>query len=295
MKRRDWVVLSLTAIVWVLQLSTIPWYNAIAPNLTVATLTCAVPYFLKPALEPLWASFQTAYQMEVVRIYDNSFPIVHELAQARKADLILFEDCNLLPYIREQGLVYPDDTVFDLIYELPALLIAKRNPQQIMSADDLRRPGLRIIIDDPSLSGMGLIGCEMADRLDLLNGLPSRLLRASQEGSLSALLAGKADVIIGYQSLHYLFQDQVDLIPIPVDLLPGMMVIKALITSFTKDHNAAQALLYWLVDPTARDSLIRRKIYTYRDVFLEQHRVDDTAFTTAPALPRCQNLPLVPR
>ncbi|MBN2054132.1 substrate-binding domain-containing protein [bacterium] len=260
----------LVAAVGICLLGGIVTYNtnrAGAPGFTGESVVCFLPEVLRPVLEPLMDSFQHAFGIEVRRISCNSLEMAERLAETPAGHAVIYEDIGVTERLLSGDLLLRGEThIFELLYLVPALLVAKGNPGAVVGLADVGREGLMVGVEPPSYSAMGALAGGVLKDYDLLKKkLDRRELRQAPLEELIELLHGnQLHTIIGYRFLHFLHSRVMDLVPLPENESTGVVVVRAAMTRFASDPNATHALLQYLAHPSRRDQLKRIGCLSYR-------------------------------
>ena len=164
---------------------------------------------LKTPFDRLGTQFQSRSGITVTFSYAGTQTLVAQLKQGAAADVFASADQQHMADVKSAGLIHGSPQVF--AHNRLEIAIARGNPKGIHTLADLARPGLVVVLADPSVPAGGYTQ-------QMLNNAGVTVHPASLEQSVSGVLTkvalGEADAGIVYHS-DVVSSGQVDGIAIP--------------------------------------------------------------------------------
>lgn len=171
------------------------------------------------------------------------------LAQARltgQGDLYIPGSSDYLEKAKALGLV--EDGAVPLAYLVPAILVAKGNPQNIAGLGDLERPGLRVGLADPDGVCVGLYAVEILEA----SGRAARV-RSNVRGLVESCAKAAAmiplhlvDAVLGWREFAAWNPDAIEVVPLEPHQIPRLATIPAARLRQAANPEGAAAFLAFL-------------------------------------------------
>jgi molybdate transport system substrate-binding protein len=212
---------------------------------------------VKAAMDELVAEFTRSTGVQIETEYAGSGTLLSRIKLVRQGDLFLPAESDYVEMARKDGLVTSQRTV---TYVWPVILVAKGNPKNIRSLEDLARPGLRVGLGNPDACQIGRASVELLAK----NKLDAAAVNANvvvKTGTVTELglqvKTGHIDAAIVYDAVARQFADSADMVPIPPSQnVPSHYVVAVL--SVTKNAELAGRFCDWLATPAARQILVKQ-------------------------------------
>jgi molybdate transport system substrate-binding protein len=168
--------------------------------------------------------------------------LLGRLKVARRGDLYLPGESQYLDQAAEAGLVRSRR---DVCRWAPVILVAKGNPKEVRSLQDLMRPGLKLGLGNPQACAVGRQTVQLLKK----NGLdPDAVYRQAVFQSLTVnelglhVKLGQVDAAVVWDATAYFFAEQAEAVAIPEDRnLAATVPVAVLTTSEAPDAAAAFA------------------------------------------------------
>jgi molybdate transport system substrate-binding protein len=174
-----------------------------------ATVTVFAASSLKPAFDKISERLLATSAIDVMFAYADTETLTNQLTQGAPADVFASADVTHMTALQKAGLLSGQSMIF--AHDRLEIAVAKGNPKGIHSLADLSRPGLVVVLADPSVPA----GQSAAQAL---KNAGVRVHPASLEqqvsGVLSKVALGGADAGIVYGS-DIVTSGQVDGVAIP--------------------------------------------------------------------------------
>ncbi len=107
---------------------------------------------IKPAVEKVVAEYEAQFDVPIRLQYGGSGTLLSNLRAAKMGDLYLAGDNSYIEIARSQGLAAES---IPLALMRPVIAVAKGNPKNISSVDDLLREDVRTAVGNPGAASVG--------------------------------------------------------------------------------------------------------------------------------------------
>jgi molybdate transport system substrate-binding protein len=220
-----------------------------------------------PVYEEAAKLFESKYSIKVEIAASGSGKVLSAMTITKKGDLFIPGSPEYMLKAMQQGVV-DNSTIKKLAYLVPAIIVQKGNPKNIMSLEDLAKPGIRVGIGDPQSVCVGLYAKEMLERAGLWEEVkPNIVVYAPSCSATASLIPMKSvDAIIGWHVFHYWYPNQSEIVWIKPEKIHKISCIVGAVTKFTKDREKAIMFLDFLESKEVKE--IWRK-YGYFATFEE--------------------------
>ena len=122
----------------------------------------------KPALEEAARVFEEETGIKVYLTFGGSGTMLSQLEIAREGDLYIPGSPDYMLKAEDEGVIYPDSIV-EIAYLVPAILVQEGNPSNIQSLADLAQPGIEVGVGAPETVCVGLYAYEILEYNGLLD------------------------------------------------------------------------------------------------------------------------------
>jgi molybdate transport system substrate-binding protein len=158
------------ALVALLLWQTRPAQPAAGPGQKPLLLFCAAG--LKLPVEAVAREYEQTYGVRVQLQYGGSGTLLSNLRIADAGDLFLAADESYIKSARTLGLLA--ETI-PLAWQQPVIAVARGNPKNIRTLDDLRRPDVRVAMANPEAASIGRTVCELLKQTGQWTALEKRV------------------------------------------------------------------------------------------------------------------------
>ena len=146
--------------------------------------------------------------------YRGSEVLLSSIKLSGQGDLYMPGDVHYVEQAEKEGLVASSKTV---CYFVPVILVAKDNPEEILTLADLGRPGIRVGLGDPEACAIG----RLCSRIFEKNGIDEEGIdvkyRSPTVNDLgNHIKLGSLDAAIVWDAVAACFAESSDVVPIPV-------------------------------------------------------------------------------
>lgn len=203
-----------------------------------------------PVYREVAGVFEKEYGVKVLLNIGGSGSLLSSLEIIRRGDVFIPGSPEYLILAAQKGIVnFTEYKPKILAYLVPAIIVQKGNPKNIVSLEDLARPGLRVGIADPESVCVGLYAKELLERNGLWESVSKNIVvyAASCEQTAQIVYTGAVDAVIGWHVFYYWNPDKSEIIWIEASKIPKIGYIAGAVTTFTKNRASAERFLDFLM------------------------------------------------
>lgn len=213
------------------------------------TLTVYCGAGLMHPMDDLKARFEKAHQdVTLQMIYAGSGELFGMIATRKEGDVFIPGADKYTQDAVEKGFVTAD-SVRDLCFHVPVILVPGDNPGKVESLDDLARKGLRVGLADAKAAAIGKTGRALLKKNNLLEPVVANcVVQPSTTNQLLIYTAtGQVDAVIAWedQALWGQAKGKVQVVRIPSSR-NVIKTIPAAVVSFSQQKDLAQELVDYI-------------------------------------------------
>lgn len=150
------------------------YLNSVKPQSSNTTnslvLYCAAG--MKPPVEEIVQQYKDEYGVEVQVQYGGSGTLLSNMQIADHGDLFLAADESYIVIAKEKGLIAESITIAELT---PVIAVAKGNPKNIQSLQDLLREDVKVALANPDAASIGKLSMEICEKAGLWDQLKKQV------------------------------------------------------------------------------------------------------------------------
>jgi molybdate transport system substrate-binding protein len=204
---------------------------------------------LRPVLDPVSKVFTKKTGIKANYSYDIGLMELSYMQLSRTGDVLILAlqyfntKYDYMDVAIEKGII-DLDTVAEAGYMIPVICVQKGNPKNIISLEDLTRPGIKIGVGEPDALAVGRLTEKMLKKQGLYDAIMKNVeLTARSTTKLIVQLAMKnLDVVINWLAVAKAWKAKVDYIKIPPEKL-AYSVARIGMTTFSKKKEWARKYL----------------------------------------------------
>lgn len=218
------------------------------PHQTSRSLVVFAAASLQPPFDAMHKSFETRLNPTLVFNYAGTQTLVSQLTQGAQADVFASADTGHMTTIQNAGLITSAPQVF--ARNSLEIAVAPGNPKGIHALTDLSRPGLVVVLADPSVPA-GKYAQQALAKAHVT--VKAASLEPQVTGVLSKVTLGEADAGIVYSS-DIKTNPKVAGVAIPAD---QNVVADYWITALRNahDHDGASTFISFVLSPDGQSIL----------------------------------------
>ena len=212
----------------------------------------------KPAVQDLAAAFEERTRARVHVHFGGSGALLSQMQLARRGDVYLPGSSDFMELAKRRELVDPVTEV-RLFYLVPAIAVARGNPEGIRSLEDLARPGLRVGIARPETVCVGLYGVEALERSGLAERVRPNIVNWAEscEKTAQMLSLGLVDAVLGWDVFDDWDPVRIETVPYPPERVPRIGYAPAAVSVFAREPDLARQFLALLSGPEGKEAFRR--------------------------------------
>lgn len=214
------------------------------------------------AMEEAAAAFKQETGITVYLNWGGSGTVLSQLKISKSGDLYIPGSPDYMVIAERDGVIYPD-TIKILAYLVPSILVQKGNPKNIRELADLAKPGIKVGIANPETVCVGLYAVEIMDYNGLFENINKNIVTHAESCSKTAsLIALKSvDAVIGWDVFSKWHPDTIEAVYLKPDQIPRLAYIPAAVSKFTKNRDASQKFIDFLVSPEGQQIFSKNGYY----------------------------------
>lgn len=221
----------------------------IAAAASAQTLTVYCGAGLMHPMDNLKARFEKAHPgVTLQMVYAGSGELFGMIATRKEGDVFIPGADKYTRDALKKGFV-TEDSIRDLCFHVPVILVPGDNPGNVQGLDDLTREGLRVGLADAKAAAIGKVALAVLKKNDLTESvLANCVVRPSTTNQLLIYTAtGQVDAVIAWedQALWGQAKGKVDVVRIPTKR-NVVKTIPAAVVSFSEQKDLSQELVDYI-------------------------------------------------
>jgi molybdate transport system substrate-binding protein len=231
---------------------------------------------VKPALDEIAREFEVETGARVYLHYGGSGAVLSQLLLARRGDIYLPGSSDFMEKAKRKEVVEPDTEV-RLAYLIPAINVAKGNPKEIRSLDDLAKGGVRVGVARPDAVCVGLYAVETLTARELGEAVRPNIVNFAESCRKTAqmLSLGLVDAVLGWAVFGRWEPERIETIFLKPQEVRRIGYIPAALSSFAEEREVAEGFLRYLTKPVAK-AILHEKGYFVELEEARAHTAPDT-------------------
>lgn len=231
-----------------------------------ASLIAYVGAASKPPTEEVAALYEEKTGVKVRLIFGGSGTVLSQMKLAKAGDIYFPGSSDYMEKAKRDGDVL-NNSERVIVYLVPAINVQKGNPKQIRNLRDLTRPGLKVAIANPEGVCVGAYAVEIVERnftSEEQQAFRENLVNYTEscEKTATAISLKMADAVIGWSVFEHWDPERIETVPLAKDQIPRIGYIPVAISTFSKNHAAAQAFIDFLTGPEGRAIYARHHYFS---------------------------------
>jgi len=202
----------------------------------------------KPAMEEIATLFEAERGVKVRLIFGGSGTLLSQIELSKSGDIYIPGSPDYIIIGERKLLIYPgSDRVVS--YLVPAIITPKGNAANVLSIEDLTRPGVKVGIGNPETVCLGLYGIELLEANGILDAALANVVTFGGSCSKTANLAAMnhVDAILGWRVFHFWNTARMDFIPIAPEKIPRISYIPISIPVYTRDRKLSEEFIEFVL------------------------------------------------
>ena len=201
----------------------------------------------KPAFDEAVRGFQHQQGDGIEVTYGGGGEVLARMMFAERGDVYIAPEQQFMESAVEQRAIDPA-TIRDVAYMVPVLAIQKGNPGHISTLSDLAKPGIRIAVTRRETTCLGRYAPEIFRRTGLAEAIGKNVVAQAPRPDLliTWLVLGDVDAVITWHFYRNLAPDDIEVIWLPPEQLPGIGKMQAAVAAFTENRDLARSFVDFL-------------------------------------------------
>lgn len=201
----------------------------------------------KPAVEETVGRFQRERGHEIEVSYGGGGQVLARMVFFETGDVYIAPEQQFMKSAVEEGAVDPA-TIRNVAYMVPVLVVQKHNPKRLSTLSDLTRPGTRVAVTRPETTCLGIYAPQILQRAGLSEAIGENIVVHAPRPDLlmTWLVLGEVDAIITWHFYGDLAGDDIEVIWLPPEQLPGIGKMQAAVATYSENHVLASSFVDFL-------------------------------------------------
>jgi molybdate transport system substrate-binding protein len=201
----------------------------------------------KPAFDEAVRRFEHERGDAIEVTYGGGGEVLARMVFAERGDVYIAPEQRFMENAVEQGAVDPA-TIRDIAYMVPVLAVQKDDPERVAALSDLTRPGIRVAVTRSKTTCLGEYAPQIFQRAGLAEAIAKNVVAQAPRPDLliTWLVLGDVDAVITWHFYRTLAPDEIEVIWLPPEHLPGIGKIQAAAATFSKNHDFARSFIDFL-------------------------------------------------
>jgi molybdate transport system substrate-binding protein len=202
----------------------------------------------KAALDAAKINFKIKTGINVNLTYGGSGAILSQMELSKSGDLFIPASPDYITKAIQDNVIYPE-TETRLYYLVPAILVQKGNPLNIVTLSDLAKTGTRIAIADPKTVPAGLYAYEIMVCNNVLTSVGVNVVTYgdSNDKVSSYVILKSVDAAIAWDNIGLQQDNKLDVVYLGPSQIPRLSYMSGALSAFSKDRESALSFLNYLV------------------------------------------------
>jgi molybdenum ABC transporter molybdate-binding protein len=203
---------------------------------------------LRPALEESIKEFEIREHVRIIRVYNGCGILVAQMDTGETPDVYFSCDTRFMKMVKDKF-----DNPTTVSTNQLVIAVRKGNPKQILSLDDLGKPGLRVGVGHENQCALGALTKETFIEKKVYEKVRKNVVVESPTGDLliNQLRAGDLDAVVAYRSNVKPFENELE--GIPVENVPCAIAQQPIAISKNSAHpKLSQKLMEFLRQDESR-------------------------------------------
>ncbi len=202
---------------------------------------------IKPPLDEVIREFKKSEGVTINVSYGGSGFVLSQMELSRRGDIYLPASPDFMVRAKRRGLVLPE-TERKIAYLFPVINVRKGNPKNILSLNDLKRPGIRIAIGNPESVCLGLYAIEIFEFNKLLKDVERNIVAhlESCEKTAAILAMGAVDAVIGWNVFERWYPESIESIEFKPEEIPRIAYVPVAVSKFSTNQWLALKFIEFL-------------------------------------------------
>lgn len=207
----------------------------------------------KVALDEIAADYMAEHDITIEITYGGGGEVLSQLELAQDGDVFVAPEQSFMEKAVTKEIVDPD-TVVAIAGMMPVIAVAEGNPCGITGLADLAGEGIEVGVTRSETTLCGKFAYEIFEKAGLSEAIGANIVTEAQrpDALLTALVMGQVDAGIIWNFYETQSADEIDNIYFTEDELTGKGEMRAAVTSFAADAEAAQDFVDYLSSGAAK-------------------------------------------
>jgi molybdate transport system substrate-binding protein len=206
----------------------------------------------QPPLEEAARQFEAKTGIRVILHLGGSGAMLNQVRLSRQGDLFIPGSPDYMAKAKSLDLIEGES--YTIAYLVPAIIVQKGNPKNIMGLSDLAKPGIRVGIADPKSVCVGLYAVELLEKNEMTPRIRPHLEGFVESCSKTAAMIPlkTVDAVLGWREFASWDLDAFDVVLLSPEQIPRLAYIPAAQLRHAKHPTEAKLFIEFLQSSAAQ-------------------------------------------
>ena len=206
----------------------------------------------KPAIDEICQKFDGQSGTKVEISYGGGGEVLSQMILSKSGDVYIAPEQRFMETAKEKQAI-DSETIRSVAYMIPVIAVQKGNPKNIITSDDLAKPGIRVAITRPETTLLGKYAPEIFHKAGLAEAIEKNIITqaARPDSLLTTLVMGQVDAGIIWNFYQILAPEQIEVIFLAPEQLTGVGEMQVAVSAYSNDRRSAQQFIDFI---TSADS-----------------------------------------
>ena len=173
--------------------------------------------------------------------------MLSQMILSRSGVIYVAPEQRFMETAREKQAIDPE-TIKSVAYMIPVIAVKKGNPKNILTLDDLAKPGVRVAITRPETTLLGKYAPEIFNKAGFAEAIEKNVVTQAvrPDNLLTMLVMDQVDASIIWHFYEVQAPDQIDVIFLPPEQLTGIGEMQAAVSVYNHDKGLAKRFIEFM-------------------------------------------------
>jgi molybdate transport system substrate-binding protein len=208
----------------------------------------------KPPLDVVGQRFEGKYGTKVEINYGGGGEVLNQMVLSKSGDIYVAPEQSFMQMATEKQAI-DAETVRSIAYMIPVIAVKKGNPLNIVTLEDLARPGMRVAVTRPETTLLGKYAPEIFQKAGLAEAIGANIVvqAARPDSLLTMLVMGQVDAGIIWHFYQLQAPDDIEVIFLPPEQLTGIGEIQIAISSYSQNKKTARQFIDFVTSASGQE------------------------------------------
>jgi molybdate transport system substrate-binding protein len=208
----------------------------------------------KLPLDDIGQKFGEKYGVTIEISYGGGGDVLNQMVLSHSGDVYVAPEQGFMEIAVKKQAICPE-TIRSIAYMIPVIAVQKGNPKNILTLNDLARPGIRVAITRPETTLLGKYAPEIFSKAGLAEAIRSNIVTeaARPDSLLTMLVMGQVDAGIIWHFYQLQALDKIEVIYLAPEQLTGIGEMQIAASSYSQNKKGAQQFIDFVTSENGKE------------------------------------------